>query len=109
MRHGKYIAKVEYDEETGLFEGDVINTRDVITFSGSSVDELRREFGKSIEVLEAFCKKHGVEPSKPYSGRFVLRLSPETHQRAEAAATQAGTSLNAFIADVVERQLAEQE
>jgi predicted HicB family RNase H-like nuclease len=29
-----YIARVEYDDDAGIFHGEVINTRDVITFQG---------------------------------------------------------------------------
>ena len=27
-----YIGRVEFDDEAGIFHGEVINTRDVITF-----------------------------------------------------------------------------
>jgi predicted HicB family RNase H-like nuclease len=37
-----YEARVVLDEDTLLFHGEVLNTRDVITFQGSSVDELER-------------------------------------------------------------------
>ena len=32
-----YIGKIEYDPEAKILHGDVINTRDVITFQGTSV------------------------------------------------------------------------
>ena len=31
-----YIGKIEYDPEAKILHGDVINTRDVITFQGTS-------------------------------------------------------------------------
>jgi hypothetical protein len=34
-----YLGIVEYDEDAKVFTGDVINTRDVITFQGTSVRE----------------------------------------------------------------------
>jgi len=34
MEYKGYIAKVEFDVEAGIIRGDVINTRDVITFQG---------------------------------------------------------------------------
>ena len=36
---------------------------------------------------------------KPYSGRFVLRLSPEGHQSVARAARLANQSLNAWAAE----------
>ena len=70
MRHGDYVARVTYDEEIDSFFGEVINTSDVITFYGRSVEELKREMATSIEVLLEACRAKGVEPSRPYSGRF---------------------------------------
>ena len=40
MEYKGYIGKVEIDDEAGIFYGDVINIGDVITFEGTSVDEL---------------------------------------------------------------------
>ena len=37
-----YIGKVDYDDEADIFHGEVINTRDVITFQGKSIRELKR-------------------------------------------------------------------
>ena len=42
MSHDGYEAQVTYDEEAGTFHGEVVNLRDVITFQGRSVSELKR-------------------------------------------------------------------
>jgi hypothetical protein len=44
MTYKGYQSKVELDEEAGVFHGEVINTRDVITFQGTSVEELKQAF-----------------------------------------------------------------
>src|ERR1022692_4327790 len=49
MSYKGYQARVDLDEEAGLFHGEVINTRDVITFQGSSVEELKRAFEDSVD------------------------------------------------------------
>jgi predicted HicB family RNase H-like nuclease len=107
MRHGDYIARITYNEEIDSFFGEVINTNDVITFSGRSGEELRRELAASIEAHLEACRIKGVEPSRPYSGRFNLRISPAVHARVAAAA---GKSMNAWVAEALseaaERQLA---
>ena len=43
MKHGQYVARVEFDEEEDLFHGRVINTRDVITLNAFFGDTLARE------------------------------------------------------------------
>ena len=61
-----YIGAVDFDPEIDLFHGRVINTNDVITFYGASVDELREEMQKSIEGYLEFCKEQRKTPEKPF-------------------------------------------
>lgn len=41
MQYRGYLARIEFDEEANIFYGEVINIRDVITFQGKSVEELK--------------------------------------------------------------------
>ena len=74
----RYVGKVEFDDEAGIFHGEVVGTRDVVTFQGKSVDELKTAFEQSIDDYLAFCKQRGEEPDKPLSGQFVTRVSPRS-------------------------------
>lgn len=48
-----YAGDFGYDEEAGLFHGEVLDVRDVITFQGSSLEELAQAFRDSVdEYLE---------------------------------------------------------
>src|ERR1043166_3422330 len=51
MTYKGYEALVEFDEDAAIFHGEVINTRDVITFQGSSVKELKSAFKDSVGRL----------------------------------------------------------
>lgn len=97
MKYKGYEAVVQFDEDASIFHGEVINTRDVITFQGTSVKELKKAFKESVEDYLAFCKERGEEPDKPFSGNFVVRIRPDLHRRLYAQAKKAGQSLNAFI------------
>jgi predicted HicB family RNase H-like nuclease len=99
MEYQGYIGKVEFDDEASIFHGEVINTRDVITFQGKSVAELKKAFRASINDYLAFCAERGEEPDKPFSGQFVTRVSADLHRRVSLAASRAGKSLNAWVAD----------
>jgi predicted HicB family RNase H-like nuclease len=65
----------------------------------------------SIEAHLEACRIKGVEPSRPYSGKFNVRLSPDEHARVAAAASATGKSMNAWIAEALaeaaERTIAE--
>lgn len=99
MEYKGYIGKVEFDDEAEIFHGEIINTRDVITFQGKSVDELTKAFRESIDDYLAFCNQRGETPDKPFSGQFVTRIPPELHRQVNVAAVLAGKSLNAFVTE----------
>ncbi|MCE2483669.1 MAG: type II toxin-antitoxin system HicB family antitoxin [Alphaproteobacteria bacterium] len=98
-----YRAAVTFDADAGIFHGEVVGTRDVITFAGTSVAELEREFRFSVDDNLAVCAERGRRPDKPFSGKIPLRVSPEIHRAAALAAKAQGTSLNAWLAETVAR------
>ncbi|MEI8396507.1 MAG: type II toxin-antitoxin system HicB family antitoxin [Rhodospirillaceae bacterium] len=103
MHHEGYIATIELDEEAGLFHGDVINTRDVLTFQGQTLGELRTAFADTITDYVEWCRERGKEPERPYSGNFMLRVSPELHRRIATAAARSGKSINGYVTETLER------
>jgi predicted HicB family RNase H-like nuclease len=103
MEYKGYVGRVEFDDEADLFHGDVVSTRDVITFQGATVEELRTAFRDSVEDYIAFCAARGEEPEKPFSGQFVTRVSPALHRKISMAASLSGKSLNAWVAEQLEK------
>lgn len=77
-----YQGQVNYDEEAKFFHGEVVGLRDAITFQGTSLDELEQAFKDSINEYLDFCKELKRTPEKPFSGKLILRLPPEIHERA---------------------------
>jgi predicted HicB family RNase H-like nuclease len=105
MEYKGYIGMANFDDEAGIIHGEVINTRDVITFQGTCAEDIRQAFIDSVEDYLEFCAKRGEEPEKPFSGRLLLRMPPELHQRAYIRAKQAGISLNEWVNRAIEKQL----
>jgi predicted HicB family RNase H-like nuclease len=106
MEYKGYVGKVEFDDEGGIFHGEVLDTRDVITFQGKSVAELKTAFRESIDDYLAFCKQRGEEPNKPFSGQFVTRVPPELHRQVNMAASISGKSLNAWVVEKLQAAVA---
>ena len=102
MEYKGYIGKVEYDDEAGIFHGEVINLRDVITFQGETVTELKQAFQESVEDYLNFCQARREQPEKPFSGKFMLRISPELHRKIYIRAKTSDQSLNSWVTDVLE-------
>jgi predicted HicB family RNase H-like nuclease len=101
MEYKGYVAKVEFDDDAGIFHGEVLNLRDVITFQGRTVAELRKAFRESVDDYIEFCAERGEPPEKPYSGHFVVRVDPTLHKAIATQARLADKSLNAWLQDVL--------
>lgn len=48
MKYKGYFGEITYDDKAQIFHGEVINSKDIITFQGKSVNELRKAFHDSI-------------------------------------------------------------
>ena len=103
MSYNGYSARVEFDAEDRIFVGHIAGIRDIVGFHGESVSELEAAFHQAVDDYLAACKKLKQAPDKPYSGRVMLRLPPELHARASAAAQVTGLSFNQWAARALEQ------
>lgn len=106
MNYKGYSAQVTYDDEAEIFHGEIFGIKDVVTFQGSNVSELKRAFQDSVDEYLAFCEERNETPDKPYSGRFNLRISPELHATLSWMAQVHDMSLNAYITLLLEKEVA---
>ena len=107
MTYKGYAARIEYDDDDGVFTGRIAGIRDGVGFHADSVEVLRQAFHEAVEDYLETCAKIGKEPQKTYSGRVMFRVSPETHRKATVAAELSGKSLNQWAEEVLERAAAE--
>jgi predicted HicB family RNase H-like nuclease len=106
MEYKGYTGRItSLEEEQSIFHGQVEGITDVITFEGKSAEEVAKAFRESVDDYLEFCKARDEAPDKPYSGRFVVRVSPELHRKASSAAKRAGQSLNTLITSALREYL----
>lgn len=105
FKYKGYTFKHSIDEDNGVLFGEIIGINDVVTFESETVPGLIQEFKASVDDYIEFCKETGVEPQKPYSGKFVVRMNPELHREISALAEKQGESLNSFVSRCVEERL----
>ncbi len=99
-----YLGKFDYDPQTKSFHGRILNIQDVVTFSGPSIAALEEALKDSVDDYLDFCREVGKVPDKPFSGKFQVRLNPEIHRAVALAAGIEGKSLNAWVAETLERE-----
>ena len=101
MTYKGYVGTVEYSEEDACLFGRIAGIRDIISYEGESVAEIRKAFEDAVDDYLKHCAEIGKEPNKPYSGKFVLRIDPSLHARLAVKAQAQGMSLNQYAAKVL--------
>ena len=97
MEYKGYLGSVEFSEEDALFYGKVLGIRALISYEGSTARELLADFHGAVDDYLALCAQQGKEPERAYKGSFNVRISPELHKQAVAAAMAHNMSLNSFV------------
>lgn len=103
MTYKGYAARIDYDDDDGIFVGHIAGIRDRVGFHANTVDDLRAAFHEAVDDYIETCEKIGKEPQKAYSGKMMFRVSPEIHRKAVLAAELEGKSLNQWAEDVLSR------
>jgi predicted HicB family RNase H-like nuclease len=63
LNYKGYTGSLEVDTDAGLIFGRVLDLRDVITFKGETVAEVRQAFQDSVDDYLEFCQELGQEPN----------------------------------------------
>ena len=106
LEYKGYKGSVEYSKEDNCLFGKVQGlSKELITYEGQTLEELRKDFEEGVDSYLAFCKEEGVVPAKPYSGKLNLRMSSELHSRVAAIVAATGTTINYFINRAIKNEL----
>jgi len=103
MTYKGYAARIDYDDDDGIFAGRIAGIRDRVGFHADTVDGLREAFHEAVDDYIETCARIGKESQKAYTGQVMFRVSPEVHRRAALAAELSGKSLNQWAEDVLSR------
>ncbi|MBR1477023.1 MAG: type II toxin-antitoxin system HicB family antitoxin [Lachnospiraceae bacterium] len=106
MEYKGYRAKIEYDKDDNIFVGTVLGLNDILSFHGSSVEELEQGFTNCIENYFEYCRKIGKKPEKEFRGVFNVRINPESHRKAALEAARVGITMNQFVSEAIDEKLA---
>lgn len=106
LKYKGYIGSVEFNEEDNCLFGKVQGLKKVlISYEGTTIDEIKQDFEAAVDDYLASCEARGVEPAKPFSGKFVVRMSSELHSKVAGFAASTGTTINDFINQAVIHEL----
>lgn len=98
-----YKAVITFDPDISMLRGEFVGLNGGADFYATDVEGLKIEGEISLRVFLKMCQEQNLEPRKHFSGRFVLRLDPETHEAATAAAIATGKSLNQWTTEIIRK------
>ena len=103
MKYKNYIARIEFDDEDRIFVGRLAGIDDIVSFHGSTVDELETAFHESVDHYLEVSERTGRAPQKPYSGKLMLRINPDVHAAVATASQVQGKSINQWASEVLSK------
>lgn len=109
LRYKDYHGSVIYSDEDQILHGRILGIRDMVTFEGENVKELKGNFIQAVDEYLSFCEAEGKTPDVPFKGTFNVRLNGDLHMRAALLAEEKNEKLNKVINDAVEEYLAHAE
>lgn len=96
-----YAGTIDVSLEDGCLHGQILFIEDIITYEGSTVDDIKISFEEAVDRYLAYCEETGRPANKPYSGTFNVRVGQELHRKAVEAAYHRGITLNDFVAQSI--------
>ena len=109
LQHRGYDGSVEFSAEDKMLHGRVLGIRDLISYGGTTVRTLEKNFRDAIDEYLVFCQRRGKEPNLPFKGSFNVRVSSELHKRAALYADQHDLKLNAVVQQALQSYLEHSE
>ena len=101
MQYKGYAARIEYSDEDKCFIGHIAGIRDIVGFHGDNVKVLYKTFKEAVDDYLETCELANITPQRPYSGKVMLRISPELHAEIAMKAESNGKSINQWAAETL--------
>lgn len=100
-----YFGSAQYSAADEVFHGKLEGINDLVTYEGTTVQELLDAFREAVEDYLEMCKDIGKEPNKTYKGSFNVRIPGELHRDAAVFAASRDISLNDFVRTAIQYAL----
>ena len=105
LKYKGFVGSVNFSAEDRAFYGKIEGVNDLVTFEGTTVDELEEAFKYMVEEHIQDCEQEGKPAEKSYKGSFNVRISPDLHRQAAQIASIQGITLNQLIQRAIQHEL----
>ena len=105
LEYKGYWTVVEYSTEDHILHGRIEGIRDVVNYESDTIDGVEAAFHEAVDDYLLYCQDLGVDPERPYSGSFNVRVPKEVHRAAALQAKLQGISLNQWVSNAMAQAL----
>lgn len=97
-----YTGTIVASIEDNCLHGQILFIEDIITYEGTTVDDIKTSFEEAVNRYLAYCKKTEKPANKPYSGTFNVRIGQDLHRKAAEIAYHRDITLNDFVTQSIQ-------
>jgi predicted HicB family RNase H-like nuclease len=105
LQYKGYDGSVLYSAEDRVLHGRILGIRDMVSFEGTDVRGLEKNFKAAVDEYLSFCRAEGKAPNIPFKGSFNVRLPQELHHKAALYAEERDLKLNAVVQEALQEFL----
>jgi predicted HicB family RNase H-like nuclease len=105
LQYKGYDGSVLYSAEDRVLHGRILGIRDMVSFEGTDVRGLEKNFKAAVDEYLSFCRAEGKAPNIPFKGSFNVRLPQELHHKAALYAEEHDLKLNAVVQEALQEFL----
>lgn len=109
FNYKSFYGSMEVSLEDECLVGEVLFTHSKIVYIGETIAELKQAFEDAVDAYLDHCRDKGVDPEKPMSGSFNIRIPPDQHKQLALKALELDCSINACMVTAVEQFLNSQD
>lgn len=109
LTHKGYSGSVSYSAEDNCLFGKIEFIKDLVTYEGETVAQVKVAFVEAVEDYLATCETLGKEPEQPFKGVFQVRTSPEVHRQLAFFAKHSEKNLNELANEAFQQYLNQQK
>jgi predicted HicB family RNase H-like nuclease len=109
LQYRGYDGSVLYSAEDKMLHGRILGIRDMVSYGGTNVRSLEKNFREAVDEYLEFCKAEGKTPNQPFKGSFNVRVPQDLHKRAALYAEENDLKLNAVVQEALQEFLTHAE
>lgn len=102
LEYKGFQGSFECDFESSIMYGKILHINDLVTYESDTPKGLKEEFILAVDDYIETCKELGVEPDKPFSGSFNIRIGTTLHKDLAKFAVRNSKSINECVKDAIE-------